>query len=113
VFTIFGANKKTIKQKYIKMSATKLNPQIDKTLGVKEVALLNRYGYRVPDELIVYNDDDIDFSDDADITDDDLQCGKIKWSYKAEIQLKPEVKLWIQQEKINLNELIGNLVENF
>ncbi len=50
------------------------NEQID----FKEVALLNRFGFRVPESLVYYNDNDIDFSDDPDITQEDLENGTIE-----------------------------------
>jgi len=63
------------------------NEQID----FKEVALLNRFGFRVPESLVYYNDNEIDFSDDPDITQEDLETGAISWSVKANFMLEPEV----------------------
>ncbi len=75
--------------------------------------LLRKNGVTVPDNLIFYDDNAIDFSDDPDLTDEDLATGKIKWVVKAEISLDEEVKLWIQEEKINLNTLLADLVTSF
>ncbi|MFN8257477.1 MAG: hypothetical protein U0W24_17415 [Bacteroidales bacterium] len=82
-------------------------------INIREVALLNRFGYRVPENLIKYNDDEIDFSDDPDITEEDLQTGKISWSVVANFNLDPEVKQWLKNEKIEMNKLIPSLIRNF
>jgi len=85
------------------------NEQID----FKEVALLNRFGFRVPESLVYYNDNEIDFSDDPDITQEDLETGAISWSVKANFMLEPEIKQWIKKEKIELNTLIPQLMKSF
>ena len=82
-------------------------------LYFKDVALLNRFGYRVPENLIEYNDNDIDFSDDPEVTEDDLSTGKISWSVKANFVLDSEIKQWIANEKIEINTLIPQLMKNF
>ena len=38
----------------------------------KEVSLLNRNGIRVPENLIYYDEDNIDFSDNPDITNEEI-----------------------------------------
>jgi len=82
-------------------------------IPAKDVSVLNRFGYRVPEKLVFYNDEDIDFSDDADITEDDLSSGKINWNFKTEIQLKPEISEWIKNERIDMKVLVSTLIENF
>ena len=82
-------------------------------IDFKNASLLNRYGFNVPEILIEYNDDDIDFSDDADITEEDIETGKITWSVKANFILEPEIKQWIKNEKIEINTLIPKLMKNF
>lgn len=82
-------------------------------IDLKNVSLLNSFGFRVPENLIQYNDDDIDFSDDPDITDVDLETGKISWAIKANFLLDPEIKQWIMSEKIEINSLIPKLMKNF
>jgi hypothetical protein len=78
-----------------------------------EAFLLRKNGVAVPDNLIFYDDSAIDFSDDPDLTDEDLATGKIKWVVKAELSIDEEVKVWIQEEKINLNALLADLVTSF
>jgi hypothetical protein len=43
-----------------------------------DALLLRENGIPVPDALIFYDDDAIDFSDDPDLTEEDLATGKIK-----------------------------------
>jgi len=82
-------------------------------IDFKNVSLLNRFGFRVPENQINYDDDKIDFSDDPDITDDDIDTGKISWSVRANFILEPEIKAWIKNEKIEINSLIPQLMKNF
>jgi hypothetical protein len=44
-----------------------------------DVILLGKNGISVPESLIYYDDEDIDFSDDPDLTEEDLASGEIKW----------------------------------
>jgi hypothetical protein len=78
-----------------------------------DVILLGKNGISVPKELIYYDDDAIDFSDDPDLTDEDLQTGNIKWLVNAKLSLDDEVKDWIKKEQINLNTLLSNLLTHF
>jgi hypothetical protein len=75
--------------------------------------LLRKNGVLIPDNLVYYDDDAIDFSDDPDLTDEDLATSKIKWLVRAELSLDEEVKVWIHEERINLDELLSNLVTAF
>jgi hypothetical protein len=85
----------------------------DEQIPYKDVALLNRFGFRVPENLVYYDDQEIDFSDDADIIDDDLKTGKISWTLRSNFNVEPEIKEWIQSEKIELNALIPKLLKNY
>ena len=68
---------------------------------------------KVPEELIYYDDDKIDFSDDPDITDEDFETGKLVWNVKTYLPLDKELKDWITKEKIDINKLAVKLVRNF
>ena len=85
----------------------------NESVEFKDVALFNRNGIRVSKELIYYNDDEIDFSDDSDITDKDLETGKLIWNVNTSLPLDKEIKDWIVNEKIDINKLIVKLVRNF
>ncbi len=82
-------------------------------IGFKDVALLNRHGIRVPEEFISYNDNEIDFSDDPDITEEDFATGKLIWNVKTSLPLDKELKDWITKEKIDINKLAVKLMRNF
>ena len=75
--------------------------------------LLGKNGITVPENLIDYDDENIDYSDNPAITKDDIDSGKIKWIYKAEIPIKKEINEWIKNEKIDMNKLLTDLIENF
>ena len=85
----------------------------DEKIGFRQAAILNRHNFRVPEELIEYSDDDIDFSDDPDITDEDFMSGKLAWTVRANFSLEPEIALWIKKENIEVNTLIPQLMKNF
>jgi|GEM_PF-1276880 len=85
----------------------------DEKIAFADAALFNRFGFRIPENLIEYEDSSIDFSDDADITDEDIETGKISWTINANFDLEPEIKQWIKKENIEINTLIPQLVKNF
>jgi hypothetical protein len=75
--------------------------------------IFGKKGIVVPDDLIEYDDDNIDYTDSPAITQEDIDTGKIKWIYKADIPIKKEINDWIKHEKIDMNKLLTDLVENF
>ncbi len=85
----------------------------DNKIDVFDAVLLGKNGIDVPEELIDYDDEKIDYSDIPTITDEDIESGKIKWIHKAEIPIRKEVEDWIKKEKIDINILLADLVENF
>ncbi len=78
-----------------------------------DAMLFGKNGIDVPENLIDYDDDNIDYSDIPAITQEDISSGKIKWIYKAEIPMKQEISDWMKKEKIDINKLLTDLVENF
>ncbi|MEZ5041942.1 MAG: hypothetical protein R2828_18745 [Saprospiraceae bacterium] len=86
----------------------------DKTkIEALDVILLGKNGIVVPEALIYYNDDQIDFEDDPDITEDDLKAGKLIRVINADIPIDEEISDWIKEEKINVNNLLSNLIKSF
>jgi hypothetical protein len=77
------------------------------------VILLGKNKIEVPEELIYYDDNEIDFSDDPDITDEDLDTGKIVWNIKTSLSVDKELKDWITSEKIDVEKLLVKLMRNF
>ncbi len=78
-----------------------------------QAILLGKNKIKVPEHLIYYDDNAIDFSDDPDITDEDLETGKISWNIKVSLPLDKEIKEWIKSEKIDVNKLLSQLMKNF
>jgi hypothetical protein len=78
-----------------------------------QAILLGKNNIYVPEELIYYDDDAIDFSDDPDITNQDIESGKIVWNVKTSLPLDKEIKDWIVNENVDINSLLVKLVRNF
>ncbi len=75
--------------------------------------LLGKNKIEVPEELIYYDDNAIDFSDDPDITDEDLESGKIVWNIKTSLSVDKELKDWIEREDVDIDKLLIKLMRNF
>ena len=78
-----------------------------------QAILLGKNKIKVPIHLIYYDDDTIDFSDDPDITNEDLKTGKISWNITASFPLDNEIKEWIKKQDVDINKLLPQLVKNF
>ncbi len=72
-----------------------------------------KYSIDVPNQLIRYNDEQIDYSDIPAIIDEDIETGKIKWLVTTQIPLEPEINQWLKKENVDLNDLITKLINNF
>lgn len=59
----------------------------DAPLEALDAILLGKNDISVPEALIYYNDEDIDFSDDPDLMEEDLASGKINWVVQVELLL--------------------------
>lgn len=78
-----------------------------------QAILLGKNKIEVPSELIYYDDSTIDFSDDPDITTEDLETGKLVWNIKTSLPVDKEMKDWINKEKIDVDKLLARLMRNF
>ncbi len=58
----------------------------------KDALILGKKGIEVPEELIEYGDENIDYTDIPPITDEDIASGKIKWIHKAEVPIRKEIE---------------------
>ncbi len=85
----------------------------EKKIEALYAILLGKNKIEVPEELIYYDDDATDFSDDPDITDEDLETGKIIWNIKTSLPIDKELKDWIDREKIDVDKLLIKLMRNF
>ena len=77
----------------------------NKKIDALDAILLGKNGIDVPENLIEYDDDKIDYSDIPEITYKDIEEGKIKWTMNVELNLYNDIRDWIKRENINLNEL--------
>ena len=75
--------------------------------------MLGKNKIEVPSELIYYDDDTIDFSDDPDTTDEDFDTGKLVWNLKTSLPIDKEIRDWITKEKIDVDKLLLKLMRNF
>ena len=82
-------------------------------IHVKDVSFLNRNSIRVPEKLIFYDDDNIDCGDIPEITENDIKTGKIQWIELSEFPIDNEIRNWITNQNIKLNELLPYLLKNF
>ena len=63
----------------------------DEKVDAFDAMLLEKNGIDVPEELIFYDDDKIDFSDIPDISDEDIDSGKLKPVINAHIPINNEI----------------------
>lgn len=106
--------KKAIKR--LQEGETVLQDDIDfnnEQIPVKEVTFLNKNSIRVPESLVFYDDDTIDCSDIPEITQEDIELGKIQWISIKDFPIDNEMRNWIRSQNINLNDLLPFLLKKF
>jgi hypothetical protein len=82
-------------------------------LDFKKVAFLNRNGIKVPEEFIVYDDTDIDFSEDPDLSEEEISQIEMSFTLIDNLSVEPEIKEWIKKEQIDVNKLAAQLITSF
>ena len=87
-------------------------PNADKVEAL-DAFLLRKNGIALPDHLVFYDEDSIDFEDDADITTEDVENEKLVRVLRAEIAIDKEIADWVSQGNINVNQLLTNLMKDF
>lgn len=85
----------------------------DKKIEALDAVLLRKHGVTVPDGLVYYADDEIDFEDDPDIDDEDFATGRLIRVINAEIPVDKEISDWIRNDNINVNSLLKDLIQSF
>jgi len=78
-----------------------------------QAILLGRNKIDFPSELIFYDDNTIDYTDDPDITDKDFETGELIWNIKTSLPIDKDIKDWITKEKIDVDKLLSKLIRNF
>ncbi len=81
-----------------------------------DVMKLTKAGVHVPEEAIYYDDEDIEYDEEFEgvwtpIDADPLM--KMEKETEIKIQLKSEVKKWIESNNIRLDELVESLLDSF
>ena len=85
----------------------------DDQVEALDAFLLRKNGIALPDHLVFYDDDSIDFEDDADITTEDFENEKLVRVLRAEVAVDKEIADWVSQGNINVNQLLTNLMKDF
>jgi hypothetical protein len=75
--------------------------------------LLRKNGIELPDYLVFYDDESIDFGDDVDISAEDFVHEKLVRVLRAEVVVDQEIADWVSQDNINVNQLLTNLMKDF
>ncbi|MBL7826948.1 MAG: hypothetical protein JNJ57_09985 [Saprospiraceae bacterium] len=85
----------------------------DEKVQALDAFLLRKNGVILPDHLVFYDDDSIDFEDDAEITTEDFENEKLVRVLRAEVAIDNEIADWVSQSNINVNQLLANLMRDF
>ena len=102
----------------------------EEAIDAFEALLLSRNGILVPENLIEYDDEKIDYSDIPAITDEDIASGKIKWTSdlfenkveptreskcvcETRLEISEEIDKWLKAEQIDVNALLSSLLDGF
>ena len=97
-------NKTSVKQEDIDFS---------NSVGMDEVLEFNKYGIEVPEHLIEYDDASIDTSDIPEITQKDIETGRLKRVLNARVRVDNEIVEWLNATGTDYNELLEQLLDNF
>lgn len=84
------------------------NTEIDfnnEMINWKIVRLLSKNNYKVPQELIDYDDENIDYSDIPSITDEQIEKIENKTSFIVNVD--NEIAQWLNSKDIDYNKLIN------
>jgi hypothetical protein len=85
----------------------------DDKVEALDAFLLRKNGVALPDHLVFYDDDSIDFEDDADITTEDFENEKLVRVLRAEVVVDKEIADWVSKGNVNVNQLLTNLIKDF
>jgi hypothetical protein len=85
----------------------------DEKVEALDAYLLRKNGIELPDYFVYYDDESIDFDDDADITTEDFENEKLVRVLRAEVAVDKEIVDWVSQENVNVNQLLSNLMKDF
>ena len=95
------------------ISVNQTDIEFDEIIHIHDVFEFNKNNIDVPEHLINYDDDNIDCSDIPEITNEDILSGKLVRVLTAKVKVDTETEKWIRKSKINYNELLSNLLNEF
>jgi hypothetical protein len=84
----------------------------DTKVEALDAILLGKHGFLVPEELIWYDDEAINYEDDPGLTDEDLESGKLIRVLNLMVPVEKEISDWVKAEKIDLNRLVAGLLRS-
>ncbi len=87
--------------------------EFDEIINIHDVITFNKNGIVIPENLVDYDDDNIDCTDIPEITIDDISSGRLTRVLPAQIKIDTETENWLKKSNINYNELLSNLLKNF
>ena len=87
--------------------------EFDEIINIHDVITFNKNGIVIPENLVDYDDDNIDCTDIPEITPDDISSGRLTRVLPAQIKIDTETENWLKKSNINYNELLSNLLKNF
>lgn len=97
-----------------KKSVSGMDINFDSTpIEALDAFLLRKNGISVPDELIWYDDDAIDYSDIPEWTDEELKRARLIRMIHTVLPLDDEVRTWIREEHIDFTQLFAKLITDF
>lgn len=88
----------------------------DKQIPFRDVSFLNKNSIRVPENLVFYDDQNIDFSDIPEITDEEITAFETSQKLSkvtTSLSLGKDIKNWIKEENIDIDKLVSQLMTNF
>ena len=85
----------------------------EEKIEVLEALLLERNNIDVPEYLTYYDDDSIDYSDDPELTDEELKQMKPVIFIPPHIPVAQEVKDYLLNSNIDLMKLASELLEKY
>lgn len=85
----------------------------DDQVEALDAFLLRKNGIAIPGHLVFYDDESIDFEDDADIATEDFENKKLVRVLRAEVAVDKEIADWVLRSNIDVNQLLADLMKDF
>lgn len=83
----------------------------NETIHINDVEIFNKHKITVPEDLIDYDDDNIDFSDIPEITEESLNDGT--FSVEVPVSIDKEIAVWLKKSNLDYNYIINSYLKTF